>query len=295
MAVVSQIYHLSDNVSSFILVWMLLSVPLVYIFNATVPAMLYLIGATSWVCHARAIDVNPGMFWLLVAAVAPFLWISAVKQRYTITTAWLFWVTSMCLPFALVALMDLRGYENGMLGYASLFAALYLAGQIWFGNAASMGQQPMQVVGWSGLAVIGLMATYREWIKQDLFTSDPMVYAVFAVVMVLLAVSIARKLYESAVFGALPFVLLIGGQLPFAEVLLNVYVAAAALVTLIAGYRKNRAGRFNAGLLLLSALIACRFFDSNVALLSRGLAFIAVGLAFTMANLVMTRRKESAT
>jgi len=294
MAVVSQIYHLSDDVSSFILVWMLMSLPLVYIFDATVPAMLYMIGVTSWVCHARSIGSNPNMFWLLAAALAPFLWNSAVKRRYALSTAWLFWVTSICTPFAVVALMDLQGHENGMLGYASLFAALYLAGSIWFGNATSMGQQPMQVVGWSGLAVIGLMATYQDWIRRDLFTSDPMVYAVFAVVMVFLAIAIARKLYENAVFGALPFVLLIGGQLPYSLVVLNFYVGAAALATLIAGYKKNRAGRFNAGLLLLSALIACRFFDSNVGLLSRGLAFIAVGLAFTMANLVMSRRAQEA-
>lgn len=294
MAVVTQIYHLSEYVSAFIPVWMLLSLPLVYIFNATVPAMFYVVGVTGWVCHARAIGVNPNLFWLLAAGAAPFMWKTAVERRYSLLTAWLFWVTAICQPFALVALMDLQGYESGILGYASLFAALYLAGCIWFGNATSLGQQPLQVVGWSGLSVIGLMSTYGEWVQRDIYTSDPVVYLVFAVVMVLLAFAIARKLYEGAFFGAFPFVLLIGGQVSYTLVVLNVYIAAVALITLISGYRKNRAGRFNAGLLLLSALIACRFFDSNVALLSRGLAFIAVGLAFTMANRVMSRRKQEA-
>ncbi len=294
MAVVSQIYHLSDEVSSFIGVWMVLSLPLIYIFNATVPAMLYVIGVTSWVTYTCSIGANPNLFWLLAAAATPFMWRSAVERRLALTTAWLFWVTAICTPIALGALMDLQGYESGMLGYASLFAALYLAGRIWFGNAPTVGLQPMQVIGGSGLAIISLMATYGEWIKREIYTSDPVVYLVFAVVMVLLAVSIARKQYENTIFGSLPFVLLIGGQLPHSQVLLNIYVAAAALATLVAGFQKNRASRFNAGLLLLSALIACRFFDSEFGLVTRGLAFMAVGLAFTFANRVMSRRRQEA-
>ena len=47
----------------------------------------------------------------------------------------------------------------------------------------------------------------------------------------------------------------------------------------------------NVGLLVMAALILARFFDSDLNFLLRGLIFIALGIAFLMANLMMLRRK----
>ena len=293
MAVVSQTYHLSDDVSAFILAWMLLSLPLVYVMNATVPAMLYLIGVTSWACLARSIHANPDLFWLLAAAVAPFAWRSAAERRYAASTAWLFWAVAISVPIALGAVLDRHDHDAWPLAYSSLFAVFYLAGRLWFRDAPSMGQRPLLVVGWLALAALSLVSTYGDWYGDDFAAGDATVYALFAVGAVLLAVSIARKDYENTVFGSFPFVVLVGSVMGSgAQLLFNVYVFIAAMVTLTDGYRRNRTGRFNAGLLLLSALIACRFFDSDLGLLSRGVVFIGIGIAFIVANRFMSRRKQ---
>jgi hypothetical protein len=47
----------------------------------------------------------------------------------------------------------------------------------------------------------------------------------------------------------------------------------------------------NTGLLVLSALIIARFFDSDLSFLARGVAFILLGAGFLTANVVILRRK----
>jgi hypothetical protein len=79
----------------------------------------------------------------------------------------------------------------------------------------------------------------------------------------------------------------------FAQAIFNVYLFALGLGTLIAGFRGNRLGRVNAGLLALSALLVARFFDSDLSFLARGVAFIVVGAGFLVTNVVMLRRKAA--
>jgi hypothetical protein len=61
--------------------------------------------------------------------------------------------------------------------------------------------------------------------------------------------------------------------------------------TLWRGLRENRLGVVNAGMLMLSALIITRFFDSDLSFVVRGLAFIVVGIGFFATNTVLIRRK----
>jgi hypothetical protein len=79
----------------------------------------------------------------------------------------------------------------------------------------------------------------------------------------------------------------------FAQAIFNVYLFVLGLGTLIAGFRGNRLGRVNAGLLALSALLVARFFDSDLSFLARGVAFIVVGAGFLVTNVVMLRRKAA--
>ena len=80
----------------------------------------------------------------------------------------------------------------------------------------------------------------------------------------------------------------------FAAILFNVYVFAMSVGLIAGGVRGRRLGLVNAGMLLLSALILCRFFDADLSFVVRGVAFIALGTGFLVTNLVMLRRKGAA-
>jgi len=51
IALVSQTYNISGDRADFILTWMLLIVPLVYLMAATIPAVIYVAGISTWSCY----------------------------------------------------------------------------------------------------------------------------------------------------------------------------------------------------------------------------------------------------
>lgn len=292
MAVVSQLYHLSDDISAFMLTWMILSAPLVYIFTATLPAMLYFIGITSWAVNDHLAGARPELFWILAAVMLPFLWKSASTRRYAATTAWLFWTVAICLCVALANVSHLRN-DDAFLAYATLFSVFYLIGRLWFGDAPTMWQRPLHVIGGAGIAVLSIAATYHE-AGLDAFAGTPALAVLLAVSATLIAISVVRKEQGNLVFGIMPFLALLTMHPLGMSIVFNIYVFLAAIATIIAGCRRNHVGQFNAGLLLLAILIGCRFFDSDLGFLGRGIAFIALGIGFILANRFMARRKKAA-
>jgi len=52
-------------------------------------------------------------------------------------------------------------------------------------------------------------------------------------------------------------------------------------------------GILNYGLVIITALIFCRFFDTNMSFVIRGLLFVLVGVGFFAANYVMFKKQKS--
>ena len=50
--------------------------------------------------------------------------------------------------------------------------------------------------------------------------------------------------------------------------------------------------RWKAAAIILTALIVCRFFDTDFSFVVRGLLFIAVGAGFFVANIYMIRKRK---
>jgi hypothetical protein len=77
-------------------------------------------------------------------------------------------------------------------------------------------------------------------------------------------------------------------------VLINLLLLVISVAAIWQGARQIHLGLVNGGLLLLTVQIACRFFDTNIPFVVRGLIFIAVGVGFFFANYQLLRQKKSA-
>jgi hypothetical protein len=73
-------------------------------------------------------------------------------------------------------------------------------------------------------------------------------------------------------------------------ILFNLYLFVLGLGTLAVGLRDRQMGIINAGMVILAVLIVVRFFDSEISEIVKGLAFIAVGVGFLTANLILARK-----
>ncbi len=75
-------------------------------------------------------------------------------------------------------------------------------------------------------------------------------------------------------------------------VLTNLMVFALGIFAIRIGNLRNNFGVLNYGLLIITVLVACRFFDTNIDFIIRGLLFVAIGVGFFAANYLMYRKQQ---
>jgi drug/metabolite transporter superfamily protein YnfA len=78
------------------------------------------------------------------------------------------------------------------------------------------------------------------------------------------------------------------------SLLLNFFMLALGIFTLLRGIRAGRVFEANLGMLVVASLAIARFFDNDFEFFIRGIAFIAIGLGFLGTNLVVFKRRARA-
>lgn len=309
IALISQTYHLGGDFAAFMLVWTLLSLPVAYLLKATLPAI--------WFCAATAIWGSSMVwdergsalwFWPLLALVLPLWWIETRQNRYHPRPVLLAWAVAGAGCFG-VAFSTARGWSghHWMLAYAGWYAFLYLAGRRWFAEGRTIWHRPFQFIGVVGAVTMALILTFDgpwgEVSPSIPITSHPLTWlAVFlwpALAALLWLESLWRRDIPAIVVGAFPGLVAVTMTLPpgragSVQALFNFYVFAAGLALLVMGVRRHQLGTVNGGMLILSALVLCRFFDSEMGFVLRGVVFIALGVGFLIANFLLLRRKRTA-
>ena len=316
IALVAQTYHIPGDAGRFALTWMLLTLPIVYLLNATGPALVYLAGMTFWAIDAQSNAGQALPFWPLAALILPHVVSAARGNPYAARPALLFWGIAFALCVAVGVTLEKILPGLWIIVYGALFAIFYLAGEFWFGEAPSAWQKPFQTFGAVGGVVLAFLLTY-DWPWQEIgwrYWRHGAAYHGFAALLdyslaallpaaaIALLVSSVRRGKAHALFiGALPILAVLGfalvaqtGEEAAALALFNLYVFAVGLALLVQGFRARRASTVNAGLLVVFALILLRFFDEDLGFVFRGVVFVLLGLAFLAVNLVLARKKGAA-
>ena len=71
----------------------------------------------------------------------------------------------------------------------------------------------------------------------------------------------------------------------------NLFILAIGIFYIYRGNELNRLGILNLGLLTLTALIICRFFDLELSFVTRGILFVLVGIGFFITNYQLIKRR----
>ena len=313
IALISQTYNLGGDFAEFMLVWTLLSLPVAYLLRATLPAVWFCIAAAIWGSSMEWEERGNALwFWPLLALVLPLWWIEGRQNRYHPRPVLLAWAIAGagCFGVAFACVREWRGH-HWMLAYAGWYAFLYMAGRRWFPEGRTIWHRPFQFIGVVGSATMALMLTF-DWpwreLQQSLphateFTSQPLSWlAVFlwpALAALLWLESLWRRDTPAAIVGAFPGFVAVAmslqsGSAGSAQALFNSYVFTTSVALLVTGVRRHQLGTVNGGMLILSALVLCRFFDSDLGFVLRGVVFIVLGAGFLITNVLLLRRKRAA-
>jgi MFS family permease len=143
---------------------------------------------------------------------------------------------------------------------------------------------------------------WEELADQDLRLLSPeFIVAVFVSVLALVLFFYKQKRKPDAPFNPLElafvwFILIfVAGIYSYvlATVLTNIVALAIGVYTVVKGSKQNHLGILNYGLLIITALVVCRFFDTNMTFVVRGILFVLVGIGFFVANYSMLQKRRS--
>lgn len=316
IALVGQTYHISGDFGTFILTWSLLAVPLVYLMNGTAVAIGYLAGITVWAGDAQSGHEHAMWFWPLAAVAAPYVLLKTCEDRYGPRAMWLLWAVCICLCVATGIVLEKNLPGIWIVVYSSLFSVMYLTGSYWFDDASSTGQRPFQTVGAGGIAVLTLLFSF-EWPWREIgwryyrsgyeyseaagILDYVFVAVLFVCAIALLVTSVRRRRSDVIVPAAMPILSTVGYMMaaaweeyaPIAWAF-NLFGLVLGVWTIRTGIARDRLYIVNAGMLMVSALILVRFFDSSMSFVVRGVVFILVGAAFLASNVLLLQRRRKA-
>jgi len=308
ISLVSQIYHISGDLSQFLLLWVCLSLPVVYLMRSAFASLLYWVGITCYACvggYWWTSATEPYWFWLLAVAGVPFyLQLVKATQHKNLIRLHL-------LTFALSLTIVLETLSHGhytlmYLAYFGLFGSFLMHDQLPFIVKNQLQDKWLGYLGFAGTMLMLFMLSSHWFWKRLLEINNPITSIEMIPLMLLLILALLlfiRKYKDrnlraiepvDAVFALFVPIFLIGSSIPgVGQLLANSLVLFIGVWTLLDGLKKNHIGILNLGFLLIAVLIVCRFFDSELSFITRGLLFVAVGLGFFFANYRMLRSRRN--
>jgi uncharacterized membrane protein len=314
IALISQTYNIPGDTSTFILTWMLLIAPVVYLMQASLPAAIYLIGITAWAGSYWDNPVKAVLFWPLAALIIPhFIW--ALRQEfYTIRTTILSLITSICVSIGTGFSLGKTLPGSWIIIFPSLYAIFYSIGRLKFGGLTTNWQRPLRIIGAVGLFVLAFQFTFRyvwQYLGRDYYgisreISDIsalpdhiITLAIIAIAILFFYDNVKRKDLTNSLFGALPLLAIVTYSFKGTAVILpllifNIYLLVLSISRIMLGIRNNSLPMVNTGMLMLAVLIIARFFDSDINFIIKGLVFIIIGIGFLTTNVLLLRKRGGA-
>ncbi len=309
ISLVSQIYHINGEMGSFMLTWMLLTVPLIYIMDSSAVSLAYLFGIMVYAPAARfnlSYPFEDYIYWLLLLIPMPRYFLLYKKAPDQILTYIHHWM----IPFVLTMTLGYLSHELKILMYPAyiiMFGIFYMTG-----NSTRFRKKPLIANGYLLFGFIGTVilllimsfkSTWKDMAASNFQISHLLVAPEF-IASLILFVWASLLIYQrylhtrmikwnltNIVFMLFLVVFIVGTQdTSLAVILDNLLVFALGIVMLRAGTKQSRLGVINTGMLVIALLVVCRSFDTDLTFVVKGILFVLVGIGFFVANWLMIKK-----
>lgn len=317
MALVSQIYHITGTIEGFIMRWLLMTAPLIYIMRSSMVSLLVIACATWYAMlkgysHASYSDL-PYFYPGCMLFILPHYWRYLKSSRgsnFFHLHNW-FFVFSTLLCLATFVIDPGNRYEFIFIGYCFLLGIYYLLGTSHFFNGRKLFANPFLLAGVVGLIIILLIWSYDQ-LWNDPYDNRPgpsglmeTSFVYISVVLLIIHAWLLTALDKSRnaltdplrltpyVFTAL---VLFFSQMPIIGLfVINGWILLLGLFYIRKGTKSDHLGILNFGLLIIASLALLRFFDNSIGFVWRGLFFVATGVGFFLANYLLLKKRKSLT
>lgn len=313
ISLVSQIYHINGDASTFLMIWMLLSLPLIYLLDASALSLAYFFGVMIYCFNARynaAYQYEEYMFWLLFILPLPRYYQLFRKTPASV----LFILHHWMIPYVLTQTLFTLAHQAPMLlhpAYLFMFASFYFIGQRPFFKSRPLLHNGYLIFGFTGtiisLLVMSFKATWKG-LERDVYQFINLIvtpeFIGCVLLLALASILLFRqnygkkwsewKLMDGTYILFLILFFLGAHATTLSVILINLLVSVFGLMLLREGARQRNLGVINLGMLIIALLVICRSFDSDLTFVVKGILFVLVGIGFFAANwLMIKKRKEN--
>jgi uncharacterized membrane protein len=310
ISLVSQIYHINGDSSTFILTWMVLTVPLVYIMNSSAVAIAYLIGILSYSFAIRIDGMalwSNHLPWLFYLAAMPHYFGLIRNSSDGPLTKLLHWVVPAVLTLNLGTVVHNFG-ELMPPVFFTLFGIFYFIGRSNYFKYRTPEQNGYLIIGTIGSIITLIFMSFKSiWEKLavrshpfDALSVSPEFIA-FALLFAIAAGMLYQEIRNRGVAGLkimevawllFAFIFVLGFFTTFSVYLINLAVFATGVMMIREGAGKNNLGTLNSGMMVITILLICRSFDIDLTYVVKGLMFVGVGIGFFIANWWMLKKQR---
>lgn len=305
LSMISQIYNIQGNLSDYFLTWMLMTLPVAYVMSSATASLWFIGGITYYAASIGYFEYPvhpPYLYWLLLGSILPFYYFWQISsQPESNFTTFHHWAISLSVIIVLGTMFE----SNSMIGfvvYMFLFGIMYMVGQLPFFEDVKVRNNGYLFLGSIGIFTILMISSFL-WFWTELGQLDLkegiLQYSEFYILVLLgLLIIVGNLLVSFNPNNLLPIAYLIlfflGYQSGFFSMfLVNALVLLMGVITLRRGMLQNHLGILNYGLLIISVLILCRFFDAKISFIARGLIMVAMGIGFLLFNLWYLKNRKN--
>lgn len=309
LGLISQIYNIPGSVVTYTLTWMLLIFPLVYLLRSSMTSLLYIIGITYYGAEAgywAHPPIEPYLYWLLLIGIIPH-YIRLIREtpqsNFTLLHHWL-------IPGSVLINLGTwaqNTHDLMFIAYLTLLGLFYLIGNMEFAKNLKIKQNGYLVLGTLGTVGVLLSLSF-DWFWHDLsaerlqnwWTAPEFWLSALLGILTTILLTIQKK--KQGFFTTIPqeimFLLfiptfLVGISWPgIAQIMINFWIFSMGIFITRKGSSQDHLGILNYGLLIITALVVCRFFDTDLSFVVRGLLFVSVGVGFFLANYYLIKNRK---
>jgi uncharacterized membrane protein len=311
ISLVAQIYNINGNMGLFLFTWVMLSIPIIYIMNSRITSILTILVSVYFILetgYSYYYEFNPNYYWLILLLILPYYFYLLAKKPTSNFTTIHNWIIPISLTISLGSISKSND-ELMFLTYLSLFGFFYIIGNSRIFSGKKYIFNGYKIIGLLGSLVILLSLSF-DWFwnsiintetPQNLFTSIEFISFIGLTILSIISFVIfykksKTKKYDLIGLSFIPMILIFfigfaNATIPI--ILVNLLILTISVLTINKGTTQNHLGILNYGLIVLTTLVICRFFDTNISFIIRGSLFVIVGVGFFFANYLIIKKRKS--
>lgn len=310
ISLISQIYNISGNISSFLLTWLLLALPLIYLLNSSIVSLFYWFGVVwySMETNSNYLEVNGSyLHWLLALLALPHYYLLCKNKPENNFTNWHHWFIAVA---GIVLLGTLTKWMSPMmyLAYFSLLGIYMMSDNLPFFQKSTGARNGYLILGALGTIMLLFAASFHDfwnhlWRKNFFFdgiTSSREIIAAIILTIAAIGLLIRQRQKDSLSVRPLEYIFLFFALIftlsywsPKVVVLINILLLIISIMTIKDGLNRNRLSVLNVGLAILTILVFCRFADTDLTFTIKGIISVLLGIGFFLANYYTVRKNRS--